>query len=161
MPRVWRSVSCVIFITCLATLLINFGVDGVFMAALSRPTKAKPWQEIVAAKRSADDAKIPATWRLDPRTISEAKAARRIAGDFIEGLLDDATCHITAMDVTDLVDSMANGSLTAVQVVTAFSQRASYAHQMVGCHFEFLFPSDVQLSSQIADIFISSWNRAI
>jgi len=60
--------------------------------------------------------------------VSDARSRRRIAGDFIESLLDNETRDITSVDAPDLADAMANGSLTALKVVTAFCKRA---HQLV------------------------------
>ena len=63
--------------------------------------------------------------------IRTAKSRKKIADDFIEGLMDSETRHGTSADAPDLVAAMANGSLTAVQVVTVYCKRAAFSHQPV------------------------------
>lgn len=89
------------------------------------------WKTIAARRRQDIIAKIPNEWLLDVKVIDAARSRQSIAGDFFEELLDDQTRSITALDVTDLVESMRNKSWTAVEVVKAFSKRAAYAHQLV------------------------------
>lgn len=95
------------------------------------PRRDMSWEESAANKRVQIDAKIPQDWRLDPETIKKARNERSIAGNFIRGLLDYETLAITELDNVDLVGAMAEGSLTAVEVTTAFCKRAVYAHQLV------------------------------
>lgn len=63
--------------------------------------------------------------------IDNAKRRRSIVGEFIEGLLDTETHRITSLDPVDIVEGTSNGSLSAVQVVKAFSKRAAIGHQLV------------------------------
>jgi amidase len=91
---------------------------------------SRHWKEIVAEKLSADKAKIPESWRLSPDVIAAARSRKQIAGGFVESLLDSETLHVTSVDAPDLVAAMGNGSLTAVQVVTAYCKRAAFAHQL-------------------------------
>ncbi|CAG5156440.1 uncharacterized protein ALTATR162_LOCUS4238 [Alternaria atra] len=60
----------------------------------------------------------------------EAKTRKVIAGSFIESLLDEKTLSITRMDPVEIVESTGNGSMSAYDVVEAFSKRAAYGHQM-------------------------------
>ena len=76
-------------------------------------------------------AKIPADWILDESVLKEARSRQSIHGEYIEGLLDAETQRITAMDVTEIAQSIQNASLTTVEAVTAFSKRAAYAHQLI------------------------------
>jgi amidase len=78
------------------------------------------WQEMAAQKRNDNMQKIPNEWLLLQATLDDANQRRQITGDFIEGLLDAESRRITGLDVPELVDEMGTGSLTAVQVVTAF-----------------------------------------
>jgi amidase len=70
-------------------------------------------------------------WVLDSDIIGKAQSSRILAGPFIEDLLDHETVAVTALDNADIVDAMSRGSLTAVQVATAFCKRTVYAHQLV------------------------------
>lgn len=96
------------------------------------------WHEIVQQKLQADRAKILAAWLLEDKVVQEGKTMRRIAGDLIESLLDSGTLRITAMDVPELTQRMGTAALTAVQVVTAFSKRAAYAHQILSTELRYL-----------------------
>ncbi|KAK3349053.1 amidase signature domain-containing protein [Lasiosphaeria hispida] len=97
------------------------------------------WQEIAARKREADVAKIPAQWILPPSVVAEAKLQRNIVGAFIDRFLDSDTRRLTAMDVSELLQHMGSGSVTATQVVTAFCKRAAVVHQLTQNMLEICF----------------------
>ncbi|SPQ27180.1 4d5488d3-8290-446a-b4cc-13cd47e22ab9 [Thermothielavioides terrestris] len=114
---------------------------------------SRHWKEAVADKLRADNAKIPEQWRLSADVIAAAKSRKQIAGDFIEDLLDSETLHITSADAPDLVAAMANGSLTAVQVVTAYSKRAAFAHQLSNLLLEIGFENALARAKELDDYF--------
>lgn len=89
------------------------------------------WQIIAEMKTMENMAKIPPDWLLPEDVLEEGKNRRKIAGDFIENLLDPETKRITGMDNVEILDLVRKGSLTAVQVTTAFCKRGAYAHQLV------------------------------
>lgn len=121
-----------VFACCTIAPLLEFGALPASPMDPSNPTNpSRPWIEIVAEKLQADDAKIPSQWKLSQDVLDDAKSRKRIAGDFIEGRLDEEIRSITSMDATALVVAMTSGSLTAAGVVTAFCKRAAYAHQLV------------------------------
>ncbi|KAJ4295566.1 hypothetical protein N0V90_007579 [Kalmusia sp. IMI 367209] len=88
------------------------------------------WKKIALAKKERELEKIPEEWRLARNLIEESRKRKTIAGAFIEGLLDQETIRITRLDPVDIVNSTSNGSLSAYDVVKAFSKRAAYGHQM-------------------------------
>lgn len=88
------------------------------------------WQEIAAAKRNENMDKIPKEWHLSPGVLDEGRKRKKIAGDFIESLLDPETRRITSLDNGEILELVRKGSLTAVQVTMAFCKRGSYAHQL-------------------------------
>jgi amidase len=89
------------------------------------------WQNTASKKRLQTFEKIPTEWILSPATLESAKHQSNIAGEFLDDLLDIDSRQITNMDGVDIANSTSNGRLTAVQVVTAFAKRTSYAHQLV------------------------------
>lgn len=93
--------------------------------------RGKRWQDIAATKRRENMSKIPQEWLLTEKVLTEGKQRKKIAGDFIENLLDSATTKITSMDNDELLSLLADGSLSALQVTSAFCKRAAYAHQLV------------------------------
>ncbi len=100
------------------------------------PSKnSKPWDQIAADKRNDNLAKIPQDWLLKPDVIEASKKHRSIAGWFIESLLDIDTLRITGLDPVEIIDSIAAGTLSSLEVTTAFCKRAAFAHQLV---FDFM-----------------------
>jgi amidase len=130
MSTLSRIVLFTILALCAMTLDLRYGPPMLPMLPAGS-SSAIHWRQIVAEKLRVDDAKIPRQWRLETHVIEKARTTKQIAGSFIEHLLDPETRSITSLDVQDLVAAMANGSLSAVKVVTAFCKRASYAHQLV------------------------------
>ena len=112
------------FIALWLRLMNNMTDDGFLPGKQS-------WQDVAANKRCRDMAKIPKDWILPKSVVKESQARRSITGNFIEDLLDGETLLITNLDVPKIVERTSNGSLTAVQVVTAYSKRAAYTHQLV------------------------------
>lgn len=94
----------------------------------SRPAR---WEQIASEKREANLAKIPMEWILEPQVLEDGRSRLSIAGGYMESLLDAKSRYITDMDCPELVSRMENGTLKAIEVVTAFCKRAAYAHQLV------------------------------
>src|SRR5689334_14158000 len=95
------------------------------------------WQEIAAKKRQQTLDKIPKDWIIPSTTLKTARHQRNIAGEFLDGLLDDESRRITNMEGLEIVNRTSSGTLSVVQVVNAFTKRASYAHQLVRLHVLF------------------------
>lgn len=87
------------------------------------------WREIVVRKRKEQVATIPKDW------IPENLPSKEIFNvvDFPEkcGLLTPKDIEITNTEVGVLLEKLANGIWTSVEVTTAFSKRAIIAHQLV------------------------------
>ncbi|KAF8846807.1 amidase [Acephala macrosclerotiorum] len=111
------------------------------------------WQVIAAEKRCRDMAKIPKDWILPESVVKESRARRSIMGNFIEDLLDGETLLITNLDVPEIVERTSNGSLTAVQVVTAYSKRAAYAHQLSHILLEVAFDIALERAKELDEYF--------
>lgn len=128
-----RAATLIVFLYASIALLLVYILDmAVIQPFLGQPSQqTQPWQKTVADKIEADMGKIPPQWILDPDVVAAAKDRRKIAGEFVESLLDNDTLRITSMDVIQLVNDMGAAQLSAVQVVTAFSKRAAFAHQLV------------------------------
>ena len=75
--------------------------------------------------------KIPKDWHLPEAILIDEGKEKKIAGDFIEGLLDPRTREITGLDSGEILDLISNASLTAIEVTEAICKRAAYAHQLV------------------------------
>lgn len=109
-----------------------------------RTTPYRPWQDIVADKKSEQRSRIPKEWHL--QIDVGANAQEDTATDlrplaWTSGLLTDRELEITssAHDATALLAKIAGGTYTSVDVVTAFCKRAAIAHQVANCLTEIMF----------------------
>ncbi|RDW93323.1 uncharacterized protein DSM5745_00645 [Aspergillus mulundensis] len=116
----------------------------------SRPAR---WQQIASAKREANLAKIPREWILEPQVLEDSRSRNSIVGDYMDGLLDHKSQYVTGMDVPELVASMGNGTLSAVDVVMAFCKRAAYAHQLSNLLLEIRFDEAIKRAQELDDYF--------
>ncbi|KAM6530202.1 hypothetical protein FALCPG4_008326 [Fusarium falciforme] len=107
-----------------------------------------PWEARAAEKRARCADAIPKPWRLPSsvrdtlKTPLETRKNDLISLDIPRrsGILTDLELDITEhYDVSDLLAKLADGSFTAVQVVTAFSKRAAIAQQLTNCLTETFF----------------------
>lgn len=106
------------------------------------------WQAKVARKQVALRTKIPAAWLVPDSVTSQLKYPleehpnRLIDLDIVRktGLLTDRELSITQdFPVPTLLERLASGDFTAVEVTTAFSKRASIAGQLTNCLTETYF----------------------
>lgn len=96
----------------------------------------KHWKDVVAEKRARQAATIPEDWILSNLPPKETLNVI----DFPEkcGLLNAKEVDITNSEVGVLLENMAKGLWSAVEVTTAFSKRAVIAHQLVRLSVSFL-----------------------
>lgn len=85
------------------------------------------WEDIVADKLARLDRTIPAAWRLNEAPTDD----NVIDYPAKSNILTAEELDITGSSAVDLVAKLADGELTAVAVITAFSKRAVIAHQLV------------------------------
>ncbi|KAK4244361.1 amidase signature domain-containing protein [Corynascus novoguineensis] len=103
----------------------------------STPAAIPKWQAIGQAKREEISALLPPEWRIDPIPAPEEL---RDATSYAEQFLTAEEKEITGtLSAAALLDKMAKGQLTAVQVTKAFCHRATIAHQLTNCLSEVVF----------------------
>lgn len=95
------------------------------------------WEKVRDAKRAEQDARIPAEWKLKYLPSDSVRDLRPYAK--ISGILSERELEITDEDATSLVDKLANGVYSAVEVVTAYCKRAAVSHQLINCLTEIAF----------------------
>ncbi|KAL4871744.1 hypothetical protein BDV12DRAFT_206028 [Aspergillus spectabilis] len=118
------------------------------------------WQHVASEKREANLAKIPPEWILEPQILEDGRSRHSIVGDYIENLLDAKSQYVTDMDIPELVARMENGTLTAVEVVTAFCKRAAYAHQLSNLLLEIRFPEAIERAREL-DAYFQDHKRLV
>jgi len=87
------------------------------------------WQELAAEKKARQTASIPKEWLITPPADDVLDVTDVPAKC---GLLSARDLEITAIsDVTVLLQKLATGEWSSVEVTTAFCKRAIIAHQVV------------------------------
>ncbi|KAK4208752.1 amidase signature domain-containing protein [Rhypophila decipiens] len=115
------------------------------------------WERIAEQKRQSELAKIPGEWVLAPSVVAEAKNLPSLTDPpFIESLLDAETCRITTTDATELLQQMASGELTAVQVVISFCKRAAIVHQLTQSLLEIGFDIAIRRAKELDEYFATA-----
>ncbi|KAF8904721.1 amidase signature domain-containing protein [Gymnopilus junonius] len=107
----------------------------------------KHWQELAAEKKERQAATIPKEWILTNLPPKEQLSVI----DFPEksGLLDDKEIEITNTEIGGLLEKLAKGIWSAVEVTTAFSKRAIIAHQLVNCLTEIFIDRALKRAAEL------------
>ncbi|KDR76938.1 hypothetical protein GALMADRAFT_225095 [Galerina marginata CBS 339.88] len=107
----------------------------------------KDWKELVSEKKERQAATIPKEWIL---TNLPPKETLNVI-DFPEkcGLLTAKDVEITNTEVGVLLEKLAKGTWSAVEVTTAFSKRAIIAHQVVNCLTEIFIDRALKRAAEL------------
>ena len=116
------------------------------MTTLSWETRAEK------CRKTLQDSLNP-EWLLPANKLPEAEQLNVVG--FIEscGLLTPRELEITVLTATKLVAGMAAGTLTAVEVVTAFLKRAHVGHQLTNLATEFLTDDALSRAAELDEHF--------
>lgn len=114
-------------------------IDNVSVAK-AQPDGLQEWEKIVADKKRRSQNDIPDAWKLPEAVLSELSLPleshpNRILDMDIprkSGILSTRELEITEnYSVAELLDRLASGTLTSLEVTTAFCKRAAIAQQLV------------------------------
>ncbi|BGP47671.1 Serine/threonine kinase mps1 [Rhodotorula kratochvilovae] len=107
------------------------------------------WREQAAQKRFAREALIPAEWRLSPALLALcARDPRSAARE--SGILTPRELELTECDeLEELVEKLADGRYSAVEVTTAYCKRAAIAHQLTNCLTEIYFAEAIARAREL------------
>lgn len=101
---------------------------------------AADWETRAAERRQQLSNTIPGDWRLKPELLDELKTPLEESDNRVlelgfckrSGILSERELDITeSYKVSELLEALASGRLTALEVTTAFCKRAAIAHQLV------------------------------
>ncbi|EXV02612.1 amidase domain protein [Metarhizium robertsii] len=107
-----------------------------------------PWEARAIKKRQQRNEAIPEEWRLRQNLLGSLKTPlERSKNNLMElnlvrqsGILTDKELQITeSSDVTNMLEALASGQLTAEEVTVSFCKRAAVAHQLTNCLTEIFF----------------------
>ncbi|KAL4863796.1 hypothetical protein BDV12DRAFT_177020 [Aspergillus spectabilis] len=126
------------------------------MNSTSDPPSA-PWQEIAAKKRAEVATKIPPEWRLPAHytdRVDETSTWNILHVPRECGLLSARELEITEKyDSVALVEVLASGVFTAVEVTIAFCKRAAIAQQLTRCLTEIFFEEAVAHAKELDEYY--------
>lgn len=86
------------------------------------------WRELVAEKKQRQEASVPKDWIV---TVPPPDVLNVLAFPEECGLLSTKEIEITNTNVDLLLQKLATGTWSSVEVTTAFYKRAIIAHQLV------------------------------
>ncbi|KAH8878812.1 amidase [Thozetella sp. PMI_491] len=116
------------------------------------------WEVKAAEKRARADAAIPKDWRLPADITALVKEPWETTRNNLfelgivraSGLLTAEEFDITEnYTVSALLEALAKGTLSAVQVTVAFSKRAAIAQQVTGCLTEVFFDRALERAREL------------
>lgn len=114
-------------------------VDGAGSATADH-SNLQSWEDIVALKKERSQNDIPSDWRLSSDILStlsfplESHLNRIMDMDIPRksGILSARELEITEnYSVSELLDRLASGAFSSLEVTTAFCKRAAIAQQLV------------------------------
>ncbi|KAH7009502.1 amidase signature domain-containing protein [Ilyonectria destructans] len=117
------------------------------------------WQELIREKRAFRESQIPAEWRLDKKVTSQAHRDNPISAfDLLHqtNLLTQQEREITGKyDATALLRKLASGTLSSLEVTTAFCKRAAIAQQLINPLTEIFFDKALERAKEL-DAYLAS-----
>lgn len=126
------------------------------MSAAAIPPK-KAWTEIAREAQAHRDATINALLPFAPEIPPDLP---KNVLHMPEQLLDQSVLSITRMPLKDLLKALATGQLTAVQVTTAYLQRAAVAQGLSNCLTELLPSLSLDRAKEL-DAYLQTHKRPV
>ncbi|KAK9489414.1 amidase signature domain-containing protein [Lipomyces doorenjongii] len=121
-------------------------------------TMVAPWEVKAAAKRAKLAASIPKEYMIPEHELPPAD--RLDVSQVPKEFLSKEVIEITELTATEIVDAIAKGKYSAVEVTTAFIKRAVLAHQLLNVFTEF-FPEIALKRAAELDEYYKSTGKTI
>lgn len=125
------------------------------------PTKIEvnaPWQERSDAKKSSVLSGIPIQFIHQELEFSTTDTTP--VTDTPEKYLSSEDLPITSLNAVEIVKSISKGTLSAVQVLDAFTHRAAIAHKLLNCCLEFRY-QDAKKEAERLDAFYQKTGKTL
>ncbi|KAI6907170.1 amidase family protein [Hortaea werneckii] len=121
--------------------------------------QAAAWQTRAQEYQKAASAKIPEAWRLNSQYLKETgpTSERSVLDIPVQcGILNEREVDITEhYNMVQLVQQLANGSMSSTEVTTAFCKRAAIAQQLTSCLTETFFEAALTRAKECDTYFAS------
>ncbi|RMY43550.1 hypothetical protein D0865_11161 [Hortaea werneckii] len=122
------------------------------------------WQTRAQEYQKAASAKIPEAWRLDSQYVKDTGPTSKSSVLDIPakcGILNEREVDITEhYTMVQLVQQLANGSMSSIEVTTAFCKRAAIAQQLTSCLTETFFEAALTRAKE-CDAYLASHKRPL
>ncbi|KAH7128919.1 amidase signature domain-containing protein [Dactylonectria macrodidyma] len=126
-------------------------------------TSAGDWQSKVAQKRASCQKATPQAWTLPKSILESLPESTNLAKTKVNlisldiprrsGILTERELKITeSLNVSDLLEGLASGKLTSLEVTLAFSKRAAIAQQLTNCLTETFFEQAQERARNLDDL---------
>ncbi|PPQ73618.1 hypothetical protein CVT26_010526 [Gymnopilus dilepis] len=109
--------------------------------------KLQSWKEAAAEKKRRQVLSIPKEWVLS--NLPSKEEVNVVGFPEACGLLTSREIEITNSEVDILLQKLATGAWSSVDVTTAFSKRAIIAHQLVNCLTEIFIGRALQRAAEL------------
>ena len=127
------------------------------MPAAKKKSPRRAWEEIAREAQNHRDATIGA---LSPEAPKLPSNLPKNTLHIPEQVLDPSVCSITNLPPEELINHLSTGRLSAVQVTTAYLQRAAVAQGVSNCLTE-LLPSRALEQAQQLDAYFQEHQRPV
>ncbi|KZV63328.1 amidase [Peniophora sp. CONT] len=117
--------------------------------------------EATRAKKAAQAESIPPEWRISPDKLPSADVKNVLPYLSTTGILTPSDLTIVNTPPTTLLSSLSSGSLTALEVTTAFCKAAAVAHQLVNCCTEMMFERALEKAKELDKLFEESGGKGL
>ncbi|KAH8819425.1 amidase signature domain-containing protein [Xylogone sp. PMI_703] len=115
------------------------------------------WQELIDKKRAARDALIPTEWRIPPNILSKVSPKAELSAfELLEEskALNARDIEITTQyDASALLNMLASGRISSLEVTKAFCKRAIVAQQLTNCLTEIFVDSALERAQYLDEYF--------
>ncbi|KAI7165250.1 amidase family protein [Hortaea werneckii] len=123
-----------------------------------------PWQTRAQEYQKAASSKIPEAWWLDSQYLKETgPTSKRSVLDVPAkcGILNEREVDITEhYNMVQLVQQLANGSMSSTEVTIAFCKRAAIAQQLTSCLTETFFEAALTRAKE-CDAYLASHKKPL
>ncbi|RMX98488.1 hypothetical protein D0868_10062 [Hortaea werneckii] len=126
--------------------------------------QAAAWQTRAQEYQKAASAKIPEAWRLDSLYLMDTgPTSKRSVLDIPAqcGILNEREVDITEQyNMVQLVQQLASGSMSSIEVTTAFCKRAAIAQQLTSCLTETFFEAALTRAKE-CDVYLANHRKPL
>ncbi|KUJ10518.1 acetamidase [Mollisia scopiformis] len=126
---------------------------------MSTTASSPSWESRVRAKQESILSQLPKEYLHSHLSHSTTDTTPVL--DIPISLLSASELEITSLDVLPLIESIASGKYTSIQVLKAFTHRAAIAHQLLNCCLEFPYASALARAAKLDEYFKSSGGKTI